>query len=309
LSEPDRTPTSAAALRGVVSLHTHSRYCDGQGEIADYVTAARAAGLAAFGASGHAPLPFFCDYAMPLATLDAYRADVQAQKAALRGSYPVWLGLELDYLPSLSDFYQRELRRRGFDYFVASVHYVGAPGAEPWAYDESEVSFARAIAERHGGDARPVVEDYYRRMIQMVREVSEWGMPIIVGHLDRVGLWNRDDRYFPTDGAWYQSMVDEVLDQIAASPCVLELNTGGWAKPVAAPNPSPAILRRAAARGIPILLGADAHRPDQVARLYGDGLRLLREAGYPSIVTLSEGRWQTLPLPSPNVEDAEWPNK
>src|SRR5262249_16832806 len=143
-SEPGER-ASGATRAALSSLHTHSRYCDGRGEIREYAEAALAAGLGAYGASGHAPLPFPCDYAMPLASLDAYRDDVRRARDELAARLPIFLGLELDYVPGLGDFYAGELLGRGFDYFVASVHYVGEPGAPLWAYDESEDAFIREL--------------------------------------------------------------------------------------------------------------------------------------------------------------------
>jgi len=276
----------------ICSLHTHSRYCDGHGEIDEYVKEAIRVGLAAFGASGHAPLPFACAYAMPLSSLDAYRADVRQVAARYENELPVYLGLELDYLPGLTDFYQGELVARGFDYFVASVHYVGEPGTEPWTYDESEDSFAREIERRHRGDARPVVEDYYHRICQMADEVPRLGVPAFVGHLDRIALWNRQDRYFPTDGAWYSQLVDEALSAIQRAGLAIELNTSGWAKPAAAPNPGLAILRRCAEREIPALLSADAHDPSNVAFRFAEGAQLLAEAGIRELIVPRRDGWR-----------------
>jgi histidinol-phosphatase (PHP family) len=280
----------------LASLHTHSRYCDGRGEVREYAEAAIAAGLAAYGASSHAPLPFHCSYAMPLDLLDAYCHDVRTAAETVAGRIPVLLGLELDYLPGLGDFYARELLARGFEYFVASVHYVAEPGAEPWAYDESPAAFEREVRRRHGGDARPVVEDYYRRLALMAREVGRWGVPIIVGHFDRIVLWNRDDCYFPTDSEWYLALVDEALDAIAAAGLVLEINTSGWAKAAARPNPGRDILVRGRARGIPVTVSADAHRPDNVAYRYPDAVDVLRSAGYAEVVLPGRAEWTRVPL-------------
>lgn len=276
------------------SIHTHSRYCDGLGDVREYAAAAEAAGLSAFGASGHAPLPFPCEYAMPLAALDAYCRDVRALECG--ASPPVLLGLELDYLPGLSDFYRREFRSRGFDYFVASVHYVGIPDEPPWAYDESDAAFRRDVEQRHRGDARPVVEDYFRRVCRMAEEVGTWDLPIVVGHLDRIAMWNHDDRYFPTDGAWYHDLVERALEAIARAGCVLEINTSGWAKPAARPNPDLAILARARARGIPAIVSSDAHRPADVALRYDDAVDVLRSAGYAEITVPGRAGWMQLPL-------------
>lgn len=296
--------SDAERRRLLSSLHTHSHFCDGHGEIEEYARAAVAAGLGAFGASGHAPLPFECDYAMPLGSLDAYRADVRRVVAEFGDRIPVFLGIELDYLPGLGDFYRREFLERGFDYFVASVHYVAGTGIEPWAYDESEVAFAQQIVMSYGGDVRPVVQDYYRRIAEMVEEVAEWGVPCFVGHLDRITLWNRDERYFPTGDEWYGNLVDEALATIARHGLPVELNTSGWDKPVATPNPDRAILRRCAKLGIPAILSADAHRPAEVDRHFDEGLRLLQEAGITELVVPRRDGWRRVSIESSWVDRA-----
>lgn len=293
LSELRNAPDAVLA-----SLHTHSHYCDGHGEIEEYARAARRAGLAAYGASGHAPLPFPCEYAMPLAALDAYCAEVRVVAERYAAELPVFLGLELDFLPGLSDFYEREFLRRDFDYFVASVHYVGVPGTEPWAYDESEASFAAVIRERHRGDARPVIEDYYRRIGKMVGELAHWKIPAFVGHLDRIALWNRDDRYFPTNNSWYVGLVDDALAAIQRAGLPVELNTSGWDKPAAAPNPGLSILRRCAARGISVIVSADAHRPEKVNNHFARAVQLLAEAGIAEVVVPRRDGWGRAPRPA-----------
>lgn len=289
------SPPSAPILS---SLHTHSRYDDGQGEIAEYADAASRAGLFAYGASGHAPLPFPCAYAIPLDLLDRYREDVRHAAEKHAPDLPVLLGLELDYLPGQTAFYERELLSRDFDYFVASVHYVGDPDAEPWTYDESAEAFEREVRTRHGGDARPAVEDYFRRVVRMVEEVGTWDVPIIVGHLDRIALWNGGQRYFDPESGWYTRLVEDALDVIARNDLVLELNTSGWVKASRAPNPDLPILRRAAERGIRVTINADAHVPSNVALRYDDGLRLLRQAGFREIVVPDPRGWRSASLPA-----------
>ncbi|HVB96454.1 MAG TPA: histidinol-phosphatase [Chloroflexota bacterium] len=279
------------------SIHTHSRYCDGHGEIYEYVEAAIAAGLSAYGASGHAPLPFPCEYAMPLANLDSYCADVRLLATRYVGRFPILLGLELDYLPGLTDFYHREFLSRQFDYFVASVHYVGQPEAEPWTYDESNDAFVQEVAKRHSGDYRPVVEDYYHRVLRLISEVKDWPMPIVIGHLDRITLWNRDDRYFPTDNAWYVGLVEEVLQEVSTTKLAVELNTSGWSKPAESPNPGLQILASCAAKSIPTIITADAHRPANVAANYGRAIDLLHRAGYSELVVPGRVDWSNGPLP------------
>jgi histidinol-phosphatase (PHP family) len=233
---------------------------------------------------------------MSLPSFQVYAREVRALGEKYRDRIPVFLGLELDYHPGLDNFYAAELLSRGLDYVVASVHYVdGAPG-DAWNYDESAAAFDREVRQRYGGDARPAVEDYYRRMQQLVSDSEHWRVPVVVGHFDRIVLWNRGDRYFPTDNAWYERLVDDTIAAIAATSCVLEINTSGWDKPCEMSNPSPAILRRASKAGLPVIVSADAHRPANVAVHFDRALGILKESGFTRLVTPSSDGWHSVPL-------------
>jgi len=179
------------------------------------------------------------------------------------------------------------------------VHFVGEPGAAPWVYDQSDERFAREIQTRHRGDARPAVEDYFRRVRAMVDEARDWKVPVVVGHLDRIALWNRADQYFSTSSDWYGQAVADTLATIASSPCIVELNTSGWNKLAAVPNPSPGILKGIADAKIPVIVSADAHWPANVAQHFDRGTALLRAAGFESIVVPAPRGWSRAPLPEP----------
>jgi histidinol-phosphatase (PHP family) len=48
-------------------------------------------------------------------------------------------------------------------------------------------------------------------------------------------------------------------------------------------NPGPRILELVRSRDIPIVLGADAHRPERVADGYAVALRLLKSLGFSEV--------------------------
>jgi histidinol-phosphatase (PHP family) len=283
---------------GLASVHTHSHYCDGHDDIEDYIRRSIDAGLVAYGASGHSPLPMANEWSMTLENFGLYAREVRHLESTYANQIPVLLGLELDYLPGAEKYYRQNLFARGLDYIVASVHYVGDPAANFWAYDESAEAFDRQVVQKYSGDARPVVEDYYRRVTKMAGDVRQWGVPVIVGHLDRIVLWNRGDRYFPTNNTWYDALVDDALAAIARSGCVLEINTSGWEKAIGDSNPNLSVLRRAAASGIPVIVSADAHRAANVALHYRRALSVLEQAGFKRLVVPRVGAWENVPLPS-----------
>src|SRR5438067_5193364 len=93
------------------NYHTHSRYCDGEGEIREYIEAAIGAGLVSYGVSCHAPVPIPTrdPWLMRLDDLSAYCAEVRALREEYRERLAIFLALELDYAPGLDAFYRTEI--------------------------------------------------------------------------------------------------------------------------------------------------------------------------------------------------------
>ena len=61
-------------------------------------------------------------------------------------------------------------------------------------------------------------------------------------------------------------------------------------------NPGPRQLALMRARGIPVVLGADAHRPGRVADRYVEAIGLLRAAGYEEVNVFLDRRRHPIPL-------------
>ncbi len=265
------------------NYHTHSRYCDGECEIAEMIEAAIAAGLTEIGISSHAPLPFETDWTMPPERLDEYVAEVRQLQAQYRDRITVLLSAEIDCIPNDEvERYQREaLFPIGFDYFVGSVHFLGKRDS-PRSFDDDAEGFRAILDEEYGGDIQAMTVEFYAR----VRQVLAIPGVRIVGHLDRIKRWNADHRYFVGDEPWYVAAVDETLAAIAASGHIVELNTAGMRRDLREPYPSPAILARIRDLGIPVTVNSDAHTPAEVAADFDEAAEMLESLGIQP-VTLS----------------------
>ena len=275
------------------SYHTHNRFCDGKGKIADYVDAALAAGLEALGISSHSPLTFPDEAAMRAGDLPAYCAEVQRLREAYRGRVRVHLSLEFDYIPEHHADLWALVASYPFDYLIGSVHFIGhdATGV-PWAYDLTRRGFEHGLREYYGGDIRRLVGAYYER----IRSLTTLGRVAIVGHVDRVQKWNTNNRYFNEEESWYRREVEATLQACARAGLIVELNTTGWRDAVKRPYPSPSILRRCLELKVPLVVTTDAHTPGRVTGFHAEAEALLREVGCTSLAVLRDGAWKTEPF-------------
>ncbi len=271
--------------------HTHSRFCDGRGAPADYVEAAAAKGLGVLGLSGHAPCPFADDWHMKASDLPAYLQEACAAALGSADRIEVLVGLEADYIPNLSS--PRAIRRENaLDFVIGSVHYLErlADGT-PWTVDGPAEEWTRGVRESFGGDRRRAAERYYALVAAMAAE----DRPDVIGHLDLVR--KNDDGFLSDAGAWYRDAVEGALAAIAASSCVVEINTGALSRGSRAGfYPAEPVLAWMAGRGIPVTLGSDAHRPEHVAAHFAGALDALARAGYRECWSLSRAGWKAVPL-------------
>ena len=275
------------------SYHTHNRFCDGRGEIAEYVDAAVAAGLEALGVSSHGPVVFPSRYAMRAQDLPSYCAEVERLRQANRDRLRVHLSLEFEYLPEYADALWAIIALYRFDYLIGSVHFIGHDTARaPWAYDLTRQGFELGLRDLFGGDVRHLVAAYYDR----VRSLAAWGRVTIMGHLDRIKMWNRDGEFFNENDAWYRNEVEATLQVCATAGVIVELNTSGWRRAAQSPDPSPWVLRRCLELGIPLVVTTDAHLPARVTEFHAEADALLRDVGCTSLAVLRDDGWRLEPV-------------
>lgn len=272
------------------NFHTHSKYCDGHGEIDDYARAAIALGFKAYGASSHAPIPFPNNYAIRLEQLDDYIADVRRARATYADRLEIALGMELDIIPGIQEHFLQHVVPRGIDYFIGSVHFVGDRTEDglPWEFDAGADNFAHGWEKYFARDTRRMVAEFYERE----RMVPDFVPGIaVVGHMDRIKRFNYNNQYFNEQDSWYQDAVAATLQTFARADIIVELNTAGWRTPTADAFPSDWIVRRCRELGIRMTLSTDAHTIDVLTADHERGLARLRDAGYKELWVWHTGVW------------------
>ena len=258
--------------------HLHTPLCKhAKGAPEAYLEAARRQGLLGLVFTDHSPMPPWYDpeSRMELGALPFYLATLERLREAA-GELYLGIGLEADYHPGTERFVKRLLEAYPYDYVIGSVHFIGG-----WGFDNPLY-----VEEFEWRELREVYRDYFHLVIAAAKS----GLFDAIGHLD---LPKKFD-HVPAEG--YLDLAEEALKVIAAEGLALDVNTAGWRKPVGELYPSPPILVRARELGIPVVLGSDAHAPEEVGHRFRDAVRVLKEAGYAEAVVYKGRKPEAVPL-------------
>lgn len=257
----------------------HTALSDGEGDMDAFVARAAELGLGEIGFSDHLVPRAWDDEGYGLAGQDvagyAEAVRAAAARAARRAGAPrVLLGVEVDYVPGAEAELEALLGRERFDYVIGSVHF-----ADGFPFD-----MTTCRDDPRWDDVDAVWTAYWAT----VARAAAWGRFDVVGHLDLPKKFGR------RPSASMAAAEDAALDAIAAAGLALELNTSGLRHAAGEAYPGPSLLARAAARGIPLVFGSDAHAPADVGRDLDRAAAVARAAGYAWTRRLSDGAREPL---------------
>ena len=222
--------------------HSHTFRCKhAVGEVVDYARAATAAGLTRLGAADHTPLPDgrWAGVRMHLDELPAYEAAV-AQARREVPELRVLLGMECDVGAEYFGWYRDTFVARGYDYLIASVHFLEIDGQEVSAFG--------------GCRGATALRDWSGKCLAAI----DSGLFAFLAHPDNIAcgdaVWNDE----------VAAAVDTVCSAAAARKLPLELNSLGLRERRGYPwRP---FWERAAVHGCSVVLSTDAHRPGDTAQ-------------------------------------------
>jgi histidinol-phosphatase (PHP family) len=262
------------------NYHCHTNFCDGKKPVAEVVAHAKSIGMLAIGLSSHAPLPFDNKWSMRPESFDSYLDEIGKAKEQNQG-IQVYAGLEVDFIPgkiSPFDFKQR------LDYTIGSVHFVD----NTWEIDNTYDVFITGLKNYFGGNIRQAVARYY----ELTREMVKTTPPTIVGHIDKIKMHNRGNRFYMEEEPWYREQIDLTLDAVAKAGCIIEVNTRGlYQNKTDTTYPSPWILHEILRKNIPVTLSSDAHHPDDLLNRFPETACELVDIGFKKIRILLNGKW------------------
>jgi histidinol-phosphatase (PHP family) len=255
--------------------HMHTPLCrHATGEPEEYAAVAIERGLRGVIVTCHNPMPdgYAQSSRMYAEQFEEYLALVQRARDRMAGRTDVRLGLECDYIPGAEPWLERQLASAEFHYVLGSIHpHVNEYRTLYWT-----------------GDA----EAYQRLYFEHLAQAAETGLFDCLSHPDLVKNVNPE--------AWRPEVLMEhmgaYLDRIAATGVAMELNTSGVHKVVREMNPGVPILRQMHARGIPVVVGADAHVPERVGESFAVALGMLAEVGYEHVSLFLDRRRQEIAI-------------
>jgi len=268
------------------NFHMHSNYCDGKGELIEYVRAAKTLGMESIGFSSHAPLPFACTWCMKAENFRNYQQSIETIKASVPG-IEIYKGLEVDFIPGViaPDQFEGQL-----DYTIGSIHFVDSfPNGTHWEIDGLHTLFLDGLENIFHGDIQAAVSRYFDLTREMIREAC----PTILGHMDKIKIQNVGGKFFSEDDDWYRDEIEKTLTIISGNNVIVEVNTRGvYQNKSKTTYPSPWILDLIHKRNIPITLNSDAHHPSDIINQFPETVSMLSDIGFKYLTVLHEQTWK-----------------
>jgi histidinol-phosphatase (PHP family) len=255
--------------------HCHTPLCKHAfGEPDEYAAVALARGFKGITFTCHCPLPdgFSANVRMTPGQFDDYVEMIAATRAAFADRLDVRLGLESDFYPGVEPWLEKLHARVPLSHVLGSIHY--------------QVGDYRKLF--YTGDVFSYQELYFEHLALS----AESGLFDTLAHPDLI----KNESPADWDFERLRPVIERALDRVAATGVAMELNTSGLQKDLPEMNPSPSQLALMRERGIPVVIGADAHVPERVGDGYVTALGLLESAGYQEVSFFIDRQRQSVPI-------------
>ena len=227
----------------LANYHTHTYRCGhAEGGETEYIEAAVRGGLETLGFSDHTPYDFFDSgprnrpIRMPVEELSDYAETVRGLAARYRGRIGLALGVEAEYYPKYFPALLELLRGNGINYMILGQHFLGNEIDEPYCGRATE-------------DPR-VLERY----VEQSAEALHTGLFTYFAHPDLI--------HFVGSRKLYDGQMERLCEAAKETQTPLEINLLGLRD--GRHYPDERFWAIAGAVGNAVVLGCDAHRPEDV---------------------------------------------
>ena len=243
-----------------VNYHTHTTGSDGKLKPEDWIKIAIKKKIDILGITDHYHIP--PKFRNPDNEMYSYYSDehyneLNKLKRKYKNKIKILVNVEFDWLEHYKKWLKKEATKRKYDLRFISVHYIKTK-KEYIPLDWTEEGFKEMI--KSFGNVKLLVKWYYSSL----RKAINLGCFDVVAHLDIVKIWNKNNKYFSGQEDWYKKEIQKTLKLIKKKDMKIDLNTSGLRKPCAEQYPSLDILKEAKKMKVPILIGTDAHKPEEL---------------------------------------------
>ncbi|MFX1297608.1 MAG: histidinol-phosphatase HisJ [Promethearchaeota archaeon] len=264
--------------------HTHNELCrHAEGTIEDYIKEAIKRKLSTIGISDHFPYEYlentftsikevpYQEYAMRLSEVDSYLGSIEKLKLKYKNDIQIRTAFEIDYFRSHEVDLEKEFYSRvnKLDYILGSVHMLHGK-SKLFAFDD--IRFLNMYKEYESIDI--IYLEYYHKLQHMINS-DKFDFDIL-SHFDLPKKYNKK----AINKELVMNEAIKTLELAKKADLTIEINTGGLRKDCKEQYPSFEIIEKIYELDIPILLGSDAHHPEDLAYKFKKMIKLLGEVGY-----------------------------
>ena len=252
----DQTPAIDLFCDG----HVHTHLCNhATGTMEDYVRVAIGRGLKKIIFLEHmeSGIEYFDTTWLSEDDFDVFFEEGKRLQEKYHGQMEIGLGVEVGYNPACKDELSQRLSERDWDRIGVSYHYFSHPDLPHHLNLVSRKQWNIDAISRTGGES--LLHHYFDTLIEGVHHLPG----TVLCHLD-AGL-----RYLPglRLNKAHVRKIATLLDAVRAKKMAVEINTSGI--PIRGePFPAAQFVEMALARGIDLVAGSDAHRPEDVGRYF-----------------------------------------
>ena len=263
------------------NLHTHTVFCDGKDTPEELISEAITRGFDSLGFSIHS---FMRSKTVDAERLEKYKAEILRLKDKYRGTFDVFLGIELEPWTELS--------KEDFDYTIGALHYLLTKDG----YKTFDIKFEGALGfinNYFDGNSMLFAKTYYETLARL----PEHGSFDIIAHFDIITKHNEAHPFLDDCCKEYLGYAFEAVDALSGKIPFFELNTGAIGRGYrSTPYPSFPILKELCAKGFGAVIASDCHNKDLIDCYFDRACELLLEAGFKSRFILTNKGFEEVAL-------------
>lgn len=226
------------------NFHTHTYRCKhATGEDKDYIESAIKAGFKTLGFSDHCPWPFTDGYVsiirMTPSEMDGYFSSIESLRKEYAKDITIYAGFEAEYTPALDEAQQKLFEEYPLDYLILGQHFLGL---------ESDSLYVGA----------PTTDEaILKQYVDLVIEGMDTGRYLYLAHPDVINYVGPD--------SVYEKHMSHLCQYIKEKNIPMEINILGLHDK--RHYPCDKFLKIAGKTGNAVVIGMDAHAPEQLLRL------------------------------------------